>query len=82
MLPPHPHELMLSPDGKTIYASIYTDGVYGNNVHPGHEIVMIDLAAMKSSGVMIRIPIRVRTAWRFIPTDRSSSPATQAPLPL
>ena len=49
-LPPHPHELVLSPDRKTAYCSIYGDGVYGNNVNPGHEIVVIDLAAMKSMG--------------------------------
>jgi len=51
-LPPHPHELVLSPDRKTAYASIYGDGVYGNNVHPGHEIVVIDLVAMQSTGVI------------------------------
>lgn len=49
-LPPHPHELVLSPDSKTGYCSIYGDGVYGNNVHPGHEIVVIDLVGMKSIG--------------------------------
>jgi YVTN family beta-propeller protein len=49
-LPPHPHELVLSPHRKTAYCSIYGDGVYGNNVHPGHEIVVIDLVAMKSTG--------------------------------
>ncbi|MBA3831137.1 MAG: PD40 domain-containing protein [Chthoniobacterales bacterium] len=51
-LPPHPHELCLSPDGKTAYASIYGDGVYGNNVHPGHEVVVVDLFTMKSVGVI------------------------------
>lgn len=51
-LPPHPHELVLSADRKTAYASIYGDGVYGNNVHPGHEIVVIDLVTMKSAGVI------------------------------
>lgn|GEM_PF-332181 len=51
-LPPHPHELVLSPDGQTAYASIYGDGVYGNNVHPGHEVVVVDLAAMTSIGAI------------------------------
>ncbi|MGH8473923.1 MAG: YncE family protein, partial [Gammaproteobacteria bacterium] len=51
-LPPHPHELVLSPDLQTAYASIYGDGVYGNNVHTGHEVVIIDLIAMKSAGVI------------------------------
>lgn len=51
-LPPHPHELLLSPDGKTAYVSIYGDGVYGNNVHPGYEIVAVDLRTMKSNGAI------------------------------
>ncbi len=51
-LPPHPHELLLSPDGSTAYVSIYGDGVYGNNVHPGHEIVVVDLITMKSTGAI------------------------------
>lgn len=43
-LPPHPHELARSRDGTTLYASIYGDGVYGNNVRPGHQVFVIDVA--------------------------------------
>lgn len=43
-LPAHPHELALSRDELTLYASIYGDGVYGNNVHPGHQVFLIDVA--------------------------------------
>lgn len=39
-----PHELAVSPDHKTAYVPLYGDGVYGNNPHPDHRIVVIDLA--------------------------------------
>jgi YVTN family beta-propeller protein len=51
-LPPHPHELVLSHDRTRAYCSIYGDGVYGNNVHPGHEIAVIDTVAMTSLGTI------------------------------
>jgi len=44
------HELAISPDHKTAYASVYGDGVYGNNPHPGHTIAIIDLASQKMVG--------------------------------
>ena len=40
-----PHEMAISPDHKTVYVSVYGDGVYGNNPHPGHNIAVIDLAS-------------------------------------
>jgi len=40
-----PHEMAISPDHKTAYVSVYGDGVYGNNPHPGHNIAVIDLAS-------------------------------------
>jgi DNA-binding beta-propeller fold protein YncE len=42
-----PHELAISPDHKTAYVPLYGDGVYGNNPHPGHKIVAIDLTTRK-----------------------------------
>src|SRR5439155_12428256 len=39
----HPHEIILGPDGRTAYVSIYGDGVYGRNTHPGHTIPLLDL---------------------------------------
>jgi DNA-binding beta-propeller fold protein YncE len=47
-----PHELAISPDHGTAYVPLYGDGVYGRNPHPGHEIVMIDLATHEVSGVI------------------------------
>ena len=44
------HELAISPDHKTAYATVYGDGVYGNNPHPGHTIAIIDLASQKMVG--------------------------------
>ncbi len=44
------HELAISPDHKTAYVSVYGDGVYGNNPHPGHTVAVIDLASRKLTG--------------------------------
>jgi len=44
-LPPNPHELLLAPDRRTAYVSIYGDGVYGNNVHYGRRVAVVDLMA-------------------------------------
>lgn len=51
-LPPRPHELLLSPDGRTAYVSIYGDGIYGNNIHPGHQIAAIDLVKRELTGLI------------------------------
>lgn len=40
-----PHEMAISPDHKTAYVSVYGDGVYGKNPHPGHTIAVVDLAS-------------------------------------
>jgi len=45
-----PHDLAISPDHKTAYVPIYGDGVYGRNPHPGHTILIIDLASRKATG--------------------------------
>ena len=57
-LPPHPHELALSRDGRSLYASIYGDGVYGNNVHPGHEVFVIDTETRATRNVIDLTPHR------------------------
>jgi DNA-binding beta-propeller fold protein YncE len=44
------HELAISPDHKSAYVTVYGDGVYGNNPHPGHAVTIIDLAARKNVG--------------------------------
>ena len=69
-----PHEMAISPDHKTAYVSIYGDGVYGNNPHPGHTIAVVDLAKPQ------RLPKRstCRLMWRrteswWTPAERSST---------
>jgi DNA-binding beta-propeller fold protein YncE len=44
------HELAISPDHKTAYVTVYGDGVYGNNPHPGHAVAIIDLATRRRVG--------------------------------
>ena len=45
-----PHDLAISPDHRTAYVTIYGDGVYGKNPHPGHTIAIIDLGSQKMVG--------------------------------
>jgi DNA-binding beta-propeller fold protein YncE len=47
-----PHELAISKDHETAYISIYGDGVYGRNPHPGHTIAIIDLRSRKLTGTI------------------------------
>lgn len=46
-VPVNPHDFALSPDHRFAYVPIYGDGVYGRNPQPGHEVVVVDLAARK-----------------------------------
>ena len=46
-LPARPHELVVTPDSKTAYVSIYGDGIYGNNTHPGQQVAVIDLVSRR-----------------------------------
>lgn len=45
-----PHEIAISADHKFAYVSVYGDGVYGNNPHPGHTIAVVDLKTKKMIG--------------------------------
>jgi DNA-binding beta-propeller fold protein YncE len=49
-LPDFPHEVVLSPDRKTAYVSIYGNGQVGTNTRPGTQIAVIDLARRKLEG--------------------------------
>jgi DNA-binding beta-propeller fold protein YncE len=53
-----PHELAISSDHKTAYVSVYGDGVYGNNPHPGHTIDIFDLVSQKMLGTIDVSPYR------------------------
>ncbi len=43
-MPGSTHEMVRSPDGATIYASIYGGGIFGQNKNPDRRIAVIDLA--------------------------------------
>lgn len=47
-----PHDLAISPDHKTVYATVYGDGIYGRNPHPGHTVAIIDLPSRTVSGMI------------------------------
>lgn len=47
-----PHDLAISPDHKFAYVTVYGDGVYGRNPHPGHTIAIVDLEARKVAGTI------------------------------
>jgi len=49
-LPDFPHEVVLSPDRKKAYVSIYGNGQVGTNTKPGTQIAVIDVAARKLKG--------------------------------
>ena len=46
-MPASTHEMIRSPDGKKIYASVYGGGIFGKNKDPDRRIAVIDLAAKK-----------------------------------
>jgi DNA-binding beta-propeller fold protein YncE len=53
-----PHEIVISPDHKTAYVSVYGSGVYGNNPHPGHSVAIFDLVSQKMVGSIDVSPYR------------------------
>jgi DNA-binding beta-propeller fold protein YncE len=53
-----PHEVAISPDARTAYVSVYGDGVFGNNPHPGHTIAIIDLSTRRMVGSIDVSPYR------------------------
>jgi DNA-binding beta-propeller fold protein YncE len=44
-MPASTHELIRSPDGSKVYASIYGGGIFGKNSEPDRRIAVIDLAS-------------------------------------
>jgi DNA-binding beta-propeller fold protein YncE len=55
-LPEFPHEVVLSPDRRKAYVSIYGSGVIGANLRPGTQIAVIDLATRKLDGFIELAP--------------------------
>jgi DNA-binding beta-propeller fold protein YncE len=55
-LPEFPHEVVLSPDRRKAYVSIYGSGVIGANLRPGTQIAVIDLATRTLDGFIELAP--------------------------
>src|SRR5450830_338534 len=43
--PASTHEMIRSPDGSKIFASVYVGGIFGKNKDPDRRIAVIDLAS-------------------------------------
>jgi DNA-binding beta-propeller fold protein YncE len=44
-MPASTHEMVLSPDGREVFASVYGGGIFGKNANPDRRIALIDLKA-------------------------------------
>src|SRR5262245_62187746 len=44
-MPASTHEMILSPDGKKVFASVYGGGIFGKNTDADRRIGVIDLAS-------------------------------------
>jgi len=51
-MPASTHELIRSPDGGKIYASVYGGGIFGKNKDPDRRIAIIDLTAKSLDGTI------------------------------
>jgi DNA-binding beta-propeller fold protein YncE len=51
-MPGSTHEIALSLDGRTAYASVYGDGVFAKRVNPDRRIVVIDLPSQSLTRVI------------------------------
>jgi DNA-binding beta-propeller fold protein YncE len=51
-MPGSTHELVLSPDGRTAYGSVYGDGIFIKRVNPDRRIAVIDLPSQSLSRVI------------------------------
>jgi DNA-binding beta-propeller fold protein YncE len=51
-MPGSTHEIAMSADGRTAYASIYGDGIFGKNVNPDRRIAVIDLPSKSLKGTI------------------------------
>lgn len=64
-LPDFPHEVVLSPDRKKAYVSIYGNGQVGTNTQPGTRIAVLDIAGKKLDGFIEIAPFLAPHAMMF-----------------
>jgi DNA-binding beta-propeller fold protein YncE len=46
-MPASTHEMVLSSDGRAVYASVYGGGIFGKNANPDRRVALIDLEGMR-----------------------------------
>lgn len=51
-MPASTHEMVLSPDGRAVYASVYGGGIFGKNANPDRRIALIDLDRRAVAGMI------------------------------
>ena len=51
-MPASTHEMVLSDDGRAVYASVYGGGIFGKNANPDRRIALIDLEGRRSRGMI------------------------------
>src|SRR5262249_19431219 len=51
-MPGSTHELALAPDARTVYGTVYGDGVFARRVNPDRRIVVIDLMQRSLSRII------------------------------
>jgi DNA-binding beta-propeller fold protein YncE len=51
-MPASTHEMVLSADGRGVFASVYGGGIFGKNANPDRRIALIDLARMSVAGML------------------------------
>jgi len=64
-LPDFPHEVVLAPDRKKAYVSIYGNGQVGTNTEPGTRIAVLDIAGKKLEGFIELAPFLAPHALTF-----------------
>lgn len=65
-MPASTHEMVLSPDGRRVFATVYGGGIFGKNVHPDRRVAVIDLA---SKSIMRLIDVGADLAPHSVMTD-------------
>ena len=64
-LPDLPHEVVLSPDRRKAYVSIYGNGQVGTNTEPGTRIAVLDIPGKKLDGFIEIAPFLAPHAMMF-----------------
>src|SRR3974377_2359823 len=68
-MPGSTDELVLSPDRRHVFGSVYGGGIFGKNINPDRRIAVIDLAS-KSLGHLIDVGANLAPPPRLLDSRR------------